>query len=873
MLNEVFKNAVAKLAAVAVGALPVLSANAGTIPASAYAQRDHLLLQWDGIENAGAGLPHDSSLIVWKDLSGKGNDGNLKSMGSFGDDGLDMTMTGSDRWAVVTKNELSGVKTIECRVKITGGDSGTTGALIGGSSTFAQAPVPNVRVHFTVNPWCLGFDTSDAGKWHSPVKSGDICQFAYCSEDGSTYTAYWEGESTGKSCVYSPTTVRLAFGGMWDNPRRVTGTIYAVRLYDCALSPAELALNAVIDKARYTGAFPEGYRYNAETGKIAVRVSASCEAGMGTIALNGGASGVVCEEWVPFGSRVTISAVPAADRFLDRWTGQTPEKIADGQYALTANGPVSLAPVFSRSISAETSALGLWLFAGQPNEQFAIGTKFSNRINSDKFPAEVRARYDGAASSEHLSFAGSYETDPFNAIRQTKFGLDCPIDNSVLCLDGGNGANTGCPVYIDDTSSGELSLQTFTVEMVMKMNSSVAQNWRMFFNRIYQRKTSSGVQSNFSLYSGDNKNMTVNYVCADATSGTGMTTGTKPFGAVTLNDGNWHHLALSVDGSTHEMKLYIDRVQHGSTQTLPGDLLFTPAEPWVFGNSNEFNGYGWDGSIAAIRLSPEALEPSAMLHPGVAIDAKAAICYMKLDGDFRAEGWSGVQPSEGEYAAKIAESLASGKISFADNGFPHVRKGVEGLEGSYVASTNVLKQNGGSVDLGVSQFRPSWFYDGLTLEFFMKQSNADFGSDWVNILDCRSAANGICLALQYGGSGTKFYCRCDNTAAGVSKTATISTPNVYDGRWHHVAVVFAPTQTDYSDYNMKVYIDYGADPCATLTGLGANPFAAWKYLRLGKLNSALSVAALDEVRLSRGVLEPAEFLRVRNGKGLIIVVE
>lgn len=53
---------------------------------AAYYVQDGLVLHFDGIENAGLGMPHDSSTTVWKDLSKTANDANIeKSTTNEGD--------------------------------------------------------------------------------------------------------------------------------------------------------------------------------------------------------------------------------------------------------------------------------------------------------------------------------------------------------------------------------------------------------------------------------------------------------------------------------------------------------------------------------------------------------------------------------------------------------------------------------------------------------------------------------------------------------------------------------------------------------------------------------------------------------------------
>lgn len=47
-------------------------------PASLYVQ-EHLVGHWDAIENVSAGAPHDPSVTIWKDISGKGGNWSLAS--------------------------------------------------------------------------------------------------------------------------------------------------------------------------------------------------------------------------------------------------------------------------------------------------------------------------------------------------------------------------------------------------------------------------------------------------------------------------------------------------------------------------------------------------------------------------------------------------------------------------------------------------------------------------------------------------------------------------------------------------------------------------------------------------------------------------
>ena len=67
----------------------------GGFASDAYAARDHLIAQWDGIDNVGIGQ-HDASATTWKDVSGNGNDmTGITSYGSFAADGFLKSKAGS----------------------------------------------------------------------------------------------------------------------------------------------------------------------------------------------------------------------------------------------------------------------------------------------------------------------------------------------------------------------------------------------------------------------------------------------------------------------------------------------------------------------------------------------------------------------------------------------------------------------------------------------------------------------------------------------------------------------------------------------------------------------------------------------------------
>ncbi len=92
-----------------------------------------------------------------------------------------------------------------------------------------------------------------------------------------------------------------------------------------------------------------------------------------------------------------------------------------------------------------------------------------------------------------------------------------------------------------------------------------------------------------------------------------------------LNDGQWHHVALTYDASTQAAALYVDHVKRGGGVT-KGPLVYDAGD-LVFGR-------GLDGWLDEVRLTGEALHPEQFLRPArffSDMKPKAAILPPLLD--------------------------------------------------------------------------------------------------------------------------------------------------------------------------------------------------------------------------------------------------
>jgi hypothetical protein len=74
-----------------------------------------------------------------------------------------------------------------------------------------------------------------------------------------------------------------------------------------------------------------------------------------------------------------------------------------------------------------------------------------------------------------------------------------------------------------------------------------------------------------------------------------------------LGTDSWHHLAVTIDGATNEMVLYLDGspVDSGTTETLPNDLGNT-TQNWLGDSQYEADPY-YNGSVDELRIYNRAL--------------------------------------------------------------------------------------------------------------------------------------------------------------------------------------------------------------------------------------------------------------------------
>ena len=335
--------------------------------------QDGLIAHFDGIRNAGADLPHDSTTRTWKNLVAGGPDATFVGDGGewnaagngFVFDGssvrADMDSPGIDM------NHVNSTVQIACDVDYTQQSNG--GGWYPGifvrtdqdygifyNNTSSKSNVLNYK------PW--PYSNNDGGQ--RPTINPWGGKYVTAAFDG--YKQYLvEGTSLGEGkprTSYSDQAAkRFAWGG---NPqgstRYVKGTYHSVRIYNATLTEDQLALNRYIDEIRFRGAF---------TPNDVDIVIATSENGL---------EGVEpCGEYMVNGSH-TFSAtnltVNGCERIpagytLEKWNGGTWTQIAESantSFAFTnclANGKMRLTWDFAVVVATPSSPTPTQFSMGQ----------------------------------------------------------------------------------------------------------------------------------------------------------------------------------------------------------------------------------------------------------------------------------------------------------------------------------------------------------------------------------------------------------------------------------------------------------------------------------------------------------------------------
>ena len=234
---------------------------------ASYAQRDHLVAQWDAIDNVGTGV-HDPNATVWKNLATSGST-------------YDMTLTNSACWkngdrlvvngcSAVGKNILPGYRTIEVVFRMTS----NTGRILftSGNEATRQLVVfdhngTSSKGYFSGLKDANGnSETHRCVEWHAEddaLRSLRSMTGVFTNANATVASVYGDGVVRPTGTVkndFWPDRVAM-IGDRVGNAYKWYGEVSTIRLYDCELTAEEIAQNHVIDVARFGEQLPSSADY------------------------------------------------------------------------------------------------------------------------------------------------------------------------------------------------------------------------------------------------------------------------------------------------------------------------------------------------------------------------------------------------------------------------------------------------------------------------------------------------------------------------------------------------------------------------------------------------------------------------------------
>ena len=243
--------------------------NATTYTSASYAQREHLIAQWDAIDNIGTGT-HDPTAKVWKNLAGTGSI-------------YDMTLTNSACWkngdrfvvngcSAVSKNSMHGYKTIEVVFRMTMTPGATNGRILfaSGDNDIRQLIVFDYGDNVTKGYFSGKQNTThQCVNWHNEadnLRSLRSMAGVFTNPSATAAAVYGDG-------IQRTTTVKNDFwpgnvmmigarqGGSGAAEYPWYGEVSTIRIYDCELTAEEIAQNHAIDVARFGEQLPASSDY------------------------------------------------------------------------------------------------------------------------------------------------------------------------------------------------------------------------------------------------------------------------------------------------------------------------------------------------------------------------------------------------------------------------------------------------------------------------------------------------------------------------------------------------------------------------------------------------------------------------------------
>ena len=229
-----------------------------------YVAPESMRVQFDGIVNTAYKTSQDNSTSIWQDLTGNGNDGNLKSFNGTAESGWNnngLVFDGVDDIVIFPGNINATEYTMEFFLAFDKQKSSETPRLNAEGTAYPAyylRMMPDKKWHvglFGHN--CPQFDSEVSVEEDKTLVQLDMVykdKKVYFYKDGEYKDTFDRIKSDGHVVtVRDAVSIPEASLGnrSADNTRTTTGTYYSYILYDKALSPDELKQNLEINRKRY----------------------------------------------------------------------------------------------------------------------------------------------------------------------------------------------------------------------------------------------------------------------------------------------------------------------------------------------------------------------------------------------------------------------------------------------------------------------------------------------------------------------------------------------------------------------------------------------------------------------------------------------
>ena len=650
------------------------------------------------------------------------------------------------------------------------------------------------------------------------------------------YAAVWDGLAgtrqlyvdgvlsisiTGDTAPFAlPQNLYLAFGARdWDGG--LGGNFYAftkckmddVRIYDTALSQAEVAA-LIIQEPGTLVLFPQFI--DAFPGRKATFSITLAPQDLQTRAVT---------VWVTNSNPSAVAISGSAGNVLQLLFPQGSTKVQTFQLTGIAPGTATLSCASSLALLANPATV---------------------RVNSLPPPALVAHWTFGDTNNPYAECSGyrppgTHDGQPVNTVAlssdlppgTTGFSLDL-TQGSLRITNSASGDSGYLPTF-DDGLASRMTI-AFWVKIAQKVG-----DWGPF---LVKNGESAGFQ--MRLNGGDD------WGCFTVR---GTDGGGDDGGSVSLNDGQWHHIAAVRDGSVGLRLFYVDgypdqasvrpNTDTGLMLLAAGDALFLGAN----GGGRQFSGWLKDVRIYNYPLARSQVQS---LIPNVPTP---------MVGHWTFSAAAPFAESSGYKPAGTHDLLAYGTVGFS----AEVPPGSSGQSldltsgGGAMIVSNSNQRLGGSAGPDPWEANPTWqntFDSGLAVQMSIVFWTKGFPGTWNPWVAKNGEGYGYQVRRHGGDNSATFTQR-----GSAGDDDPLGLFNVYDQAWHHYAAVW-----DGIGGTRQLYIDGVVDPGVNLTGdFGPSQnIATWEYLVLGGRDSgglgSLTPCLLNDVRIYRIALTRAEVL-------------